>query len=391
MIAAILWLSLQAPPAPMPAAPQATQSLASQCPVSDDQDYAFTMPKAVQVGGGAMYAAARERRYLDALRGPGGIPIRYQRRGSTGIGPNPKTILDAYEVSYDGLEKPLVLYLDAYHFDDELKAPKGFVCVTKIALSDPGPDGFRTSENLVKVAIESGSADLAPIPLAADGSTTTGVAFDRYRLIARRARAAAAAGTPLSPRIEDQARLGDLGTLVIALPRVCDGKPVAPVKIDLAAVWPNGRQVPAEPQGAILSGDALTDLVPAYRVPPSAIGTMFRLESLRPNESITIAYAEPCGGSNSVTMPVRFTDAKLADFPSPTRPADTAGVGYVRLQAIIDPSSGAFREPSYVGGNEALLDAAARTVQQVWKVEPARINGAPIVWGVTLFVKFADK
>ena len=46
------------------------QAPASSCPVSDDPVFATVKEHAAQVGGGAMYAAARERRYLDALRGP---------------------------------------------------------------------------------------------------------------------------------------------------------------------------------------------------------------------------------------------------------------------------------------------------------------------------------
>src|SRR5688572_20395970 len=99
-----------------PPAPDATRP-ASACPVAEDPAYAFTPERAVQVGGGAMFVASRERRYLDALRGPAGEPIRYRRMGSQPASDG-QTILDAYEVTYDGAEKPVTLYLDAYHFDD---------------------------------------------------------------------------------------------------------------------------------------------------------------------------------------------------------------------------------------------------------------------------------
>src|SRR5215510_10058852 len=106
----------------------AAQAPVSSCGVSDDPAFATTKDHAAQVGGGAMYAAARERRYLDALRGPNGEPLTYKRRGSLPLDANGKdmTILDAYEVTYPGITQTAVLYLDAYHFDDALVAPKGF-------------------------------------------------------------------------------------------------------------------------------------------------------------------------------------------------------------------------------------------------------------------------
>src|SRR6266508_3017695 len=91
------------------------QARASSCGVSTDPAFATTKEHAIQVGGGAMYVAARERRYLDALRGPMGEVIQYKRTGALRPEKDGRTILDAYEVTYPGLEKPLTFYLDAYH------------------------------------------------------------------------------------------------------------------------------------------------------------------------------------------------------------------------------------------------------------------------------------
>src|SRR4051794_29209987 len=96
------------------------QAPASSCPVSDEPAFATDKEHAAQVGGGAMYAPARERRYLDALRGPMGEPLTYKRLGSAGLDTEGHTILDKYEVSHAGLAAPLVLYLDGYHYDDAL-------------------------------------------------------------------------------------------------------------------------------------------------------------------------------------------------------------------------------------------------------------------------------
>jgi hypothetical protein len=46
------------------------------------------------------------------------------------------TILDVYEVSYAGLERPLLLYIDEYAFES-LYAPVGFTYNTDFPLVEP--------------------------------------------------------------------------------------------------------------------------------------------------------------------------------------------------------------------------------------------------------------
>ena len=87
----------------------------SLCAISDDPEYGTTKEKPIQVGGGAMYVASRETKYLSALRGPEGQGMHFKRNGST-RGPD-GTILDQYTVDYKGIEKALTLYLDALSLD----------------------------------------------------------------------------------------------------------------------------------------------------------------------------------------------------------------------------------------------------------------------------------
>ena len=134
---------------------------ASSCGVADEAEFATTKEHAVQVGGGAVTVAARERRYLDALRGPEGQPVQYKRLNSE-RGPDQQTILDRYEVSYPGLEKPLYLFLDAYHYDDALKAPKGFTCAVPIGLAPPPPDPFLAMDATYRLAVDRGNRDIQP-------------------------------------------------------------------------------------------------------------------------------------------------------------------------------------------------------------------------------------
>jgi hypothetical protein len=61
----------------------------------------------------------RSRLYLSALRGPAGQPISFERRGAcchfaTEHSPLGGGLLDVYELTYDGLEEPIVLYLNMY-------------------------------------------------------------------------------------------------------------------------------------------------------------------------------------------------------------------------------------------------------------------------------------
>lgn len=108
----------------------------SRCGVSEDDTYGFSAGNAIKVGLDAFTGPAREKQYLAALRGPTGQRISYRRIGSM-IGQD-RTILDVYELTYDGQPAPIRLFLDEYHFDD-LKAPKGLVCGIEIGLTAKSP------------------------------------------------------------------------------------------------------------------------------------------------------------------------------------------------------------------------------------------------------------
>ena len=391
VVAAALAASLTVAAAPPPQAqPPREGGAASQCPIADDPEYAYTPRKPVQVGGGAMYVAARERRYLDALRAPDGRPISYKRTGSGPQETNSLTILDHYQISYEGLEKPLVIYLDAYHYDDALKAPQGLTCGRPIDLAPPAPDQFLAMDSLVKVAVEQGATqEFAPIPLDPDGTPTRGVALDQFRLIARTARAAAAAGKPIV--LDPNARRPDTlrqRTVLLAYPLSCDGRTIAAKSIDLERVTPNGQRAPVPHQGDHVTGAAISEQLPGFEAPASSVMATYPLQSLRPNDTMRIAYAEACGASADVMLPVKFTPARLAASPAPSLPSGAAPTqSPVRLQVLID-LAGSFQDPVYIGGPSHLVDAAMQAVRTTWKAEPARVNGAPVVTPVTLVVRF---
>ena len=58
----------------------------------------------------------------------------------------------------------------------------------------------------------------------------------------------------------------------------------------------------------------------------------------------------------------------------------------MRLQVLID-HAGTFKDAVLFGGPDRLVAPAAAAVR-TWRVEPKRLNGAPVVEPVTLLVRF---
>jgi hypothetical protein len=93
----------------------------------EEGGYGFTPENPIHVGGGP----SGQRAFLEALRGPNGEPLAWRRLGSccefeTPNGLMGLGLLDLYEVTYEGLAQPVILYLDMYD-SGPLAAPAGFV------------------------------------------------------------------------------------------------------------------------------------------------------------------------------------------------------------------------------------------------------------------------
>ncbi len=86
--------------------------------ISNDATYGFDSSNPIQVGGGP----SNERKYLMMICGPEGQDLSFSRIGSFG---GFEVIVDGYMVSYDGIEEPVILYVDMYNYVNP-KAPKGF-------------------------------------------------------------------------------------------------------------------------------------------------------------------------------------------------------------------------------------------------------------------------
>jgi hypothetical protein len=117
-------------PSPTPSPPPPTETPApgsggAGCPVATDATYGYTPGNPFRVGGGPFGGGpSNERAVLDALRGPGGQVLSYERTGSFIEG---DTILDEYVVTYEGLSGSIYLYFDIYT-DEPRLVPVGLTC-----------------------------------------------------------------------------------------------------------------------------------------------------------------------------------------------------------------------------------------------------------------------
>jgi hypothetical protein len=109
-------------------------SAASACPVSEEATYGVTPENPVRVGGGDFEGALRTSAYLQNLRGPMGETITFVPRGSLA---QAGSTLTQFQVSYTGLDQPLMLYVDHYH-DAAPQAPLGFRCASPLSWPAPG-------------------------------------------------------------------------------------------------------------------------------------------------------------------------------------------------------------------------------------------------------------
>ncbi|WP_214606944.1 hypothetical protein [Hymenobacter arizonensis] len=99
--------------------------------VSDDETYGYTAENPVRVGGGRTAGARNQLRYLNALKGPQGQPITYERQASCCAFRTRRAevdnvgLLDVYKVSWAGKPTPVTLYINMYR-GGKLMAPQGF-------------------------------------------------------------------------------------------------------------------------------------------------------------------------------------------------------------------------------------------------------------------------
>jgi hypothetical protein len=100
--------------------------------ISKDSTYAYSQGNPVRVGGVRSRGDRQESMYLNGLRGPNNEPIQYERMGSCCPFETPngllggQGLLDAFKVTYDGLAKPLIIYVNMYD-EAPLYVPSGLI------------------------------------------------------------------------------------------------------------------------------------------------------------------------------------------------------------------------------------------------------------------------
>jgi hypothetical protein len=350
----------------------------SKCGISEDGTLG-SKDNPIKVGGGALYLASREVKYLSALRGPAGEGVHFKRQGSTRAADG-ATILDDYFVEYTGIDKPIHLYIDGYHWLQPL-APKGWLCGADMNLAPPGPDPFETQDQLNAMAVKMADQPVMPISADPDGSRTHGVVFDHMRLITLAARAAIASNKTL-----DSKSLGELGrakTVVVAFPRTCEGKMVMADAIALADQQGNQPKLVDTAKG-----NKVASMLPGFEAPANSIAFAFETKGLIEGSRIAIRYEDACGAEGKeVLMPVRFERGKVTKSAPGVAPADVqvpAAGAQVRVQVILD-ADGVPQYPAYAGGPYELHDAAI-TAAKEWRLDAPTMNGAPILQTLTLTI-----
>ena len=355
------------------------------CDVAPDETYAYTKERAVQVGGSPLYGASRQRRYLDTLRGPEGQVVTWKRLGQDRAPDG--TIIDAYHVTYEGLEKPVILYLDWYHYNPIL-APRGFSCAGPFNIGMPSLDPFKESDHLWSLAVEQGAArDFEPIPLVSDG-VTHGAMYDQFRLVALASRAAAKEGRTLDHR-KLPPDMQKTGMVIVSYPATCEGRTLLPAGIGLAPA--TGGPYERETKGN-LSAEVVARLLPGVQLPPGTVAVSYPLRQPRPNDTLVFSYREDgCGVSGNIRrVPLTVTPARPREMPHAILPEGVTDAGPPMLLQVLIDTDGKIQRPEYVGGALPLVEAAKASLSR-WQVEPARVNGAPVVSGVVLQVRFGPK
>ncbi len=105
------------------------------CIIAEDPEYGFSPDKPIQVGNTNLKdGPEREQIYLLTLRGPDNQEVIFTRQAPQFN--QAGTIVDPYQIEYDGLEAPLLLYFDLYNFST-LQVPIGFTCEAAFPIPAP--------------------------------------------------------------------------------------------------------------------------------------------------------------------------------------------------------------------------------------------------------------
>ena len=352
------------------------------CSVSLDPEFGRTVEKAVPIGGGATASAARQKRYLDVLRGPQGQPLQVGTRATVRTA---NAIIDVYPISYEGGES-FQLHLNAYRFGTP-QAPQGLTCTQPLsrALGPPPVEMLIAAQELGALGIDEGRTKwFNPIPMVDNGSTRA-VVFDYFRMLAARSRAESAAGRQISsvPRPS---------VVVVANPLSCDGTQVPATEIDVIT---GPQDQPLQKSGALTSGPQLSSALSGSTLQQGAVAAMFPLPFLPPGQNVRIRYGNapascPPELPKEYRLPIRIDESRPVTTPLPALPPGNSEADpSVFVQAVID-LDGVFQRPIYMAGPDSLREAAIAAVK-TWRAIPSRMNGEPMAQFVIVRVEFTRK
>lgn len=97
---------------------------------SEDKTYGYSASSPIMVGGYISGTEENQKKFLNALSGPNGESLKYSKIESccpfqTKNGLFKESgMLDKYSITYEGLQKPLILYINPFD-SDALKVPLG--------------------------------------------------------------------------------------------------------------------------------------------------------------------------------------------------------------------------------------------------------------------------
>ncbi len=110
--------------------------------ISEDASYGYTEDKPIMVGG-KKEGANNQLKFLSALLGPNGEKVRFSRVGSCCPVKSKNAlvgdmgVLNKFQVTYSGLKKPIILFINGYDYDkNQVKCPKGFTYFTTETLPE---------------------------------------------------------------------------------------------------------------------------------------------------------------------------------------------------------------------------------------------------------------
>jgi hypothetical protein len=294
-------------------------------------------------------------------------------------------LLDSYTVTLPA--RTITVYLNLTD-SGTVQVPAGFTCAMPFAVAFGTPPAMDPAVSIRQtwdfIPLHYQTRQLAPVSLDPDGSSTHGVAFDNFRMLFLRARAANGQIPPLPPNINTATPM----TLVV-FARECNGTPVAAESIEI--LYAEGKTAPRV--GTYGRPDQVAKSLPGAKIPDNSVGALFSVggPSLRAGDSVRIRYAtSSCTTDNEVILPVKYEAASLTSNPAPLLPPGVVEAEYtVIVQALVD-IEGRFEQPVALSGPESLRAAAIDAIRK-WTVTPARVNGTPVFSFSTLRVTFATK